>query len=138
MIKETRQGWFVVAALFVALFFVWGAANAGPVFFVPLLKEFGWSRERLSTLFGASVLATGVAAPIVGWMLDRVDARHVIAGGAALTVAALVALSRAHSYPAFLAIFIAMLIACAAAIYACRSLEDELTGRDAVVPRPAA
>jgi MFS family permease len=115
MIKETRQGWMVVAALFVALFFVWGSANAGPVFFVPLLKEFGWSRERLSTLFGASVLASGVAGPVIGWMLDRVDARYVIAGGAALATGALAALSQAHSYPAFLAIFVAMGVGVAAA-----------------------
>jgi MFS family permease len=115
MIKETRQGWLVVAALFVSLFFVWGSANAGPVFFVPLLKEFGWSRERLSTLFGASVLASGVAGPIIGWMLDRVDARHVIAGGATVTVCALLAVSRAHSYPAFLAIFVMMGVGVAAA-----------------------
>jgi MFS family permease len=108
MIRETRQGWLVVAALFVSLFFVWGSANAGPVFFVPLLKEFGWSRERLSTLFGASVLASGVAGPIIGWMLDRIDARHVIAGGATVTFCGLLAISRAHSYPAFLAIFVMM------------------------------
>jgi MFS family permease len=106
MFKETRQGWLVVGALFVSLFFVWGAANAGPVFFVPLLKEFGWSRERLSTLFGASALATGASGPLVGWLLDRVDARKVIAAGALLTIAGLLALSRVHSYPAFLAIYV--------------------------------
>ena len=98
MFKETRQGWLVVGALFVSLFFVWGAANAGPVFFVPLLKEFGWSRERLSTLFGASALATGASGPFIGWLLDRIEARIVMVTGSVICGAAFLLASRVHSF----------------------------------------
>lgn len=42
MTQQERQGWRIVASLFVTLFMVWGGGiNTGAVFFPPLLKHFG-------------------------------------------------------------------------------------------------
>jgi MFS transporter, OFA family, oxalate/formate antiporter len=99
MSRQERRGWIIVAALFFTLFLVWGGGvNTAAVFFTPLLKYFGWSRARLSTLSAAGSLIAALAAPAVGWLLDRIEARVIMVAGAALAGAALLAASRADSY----------------------------------------
>jgi MFS family permease len=99
MTRQERQGWIIVAALFVTLFLVWGGGvNTGAVFFPPLLHYFGWSRARLSTLGAAGALMAGVCGPLVGWLLDRIGARALMVSGAAVAGVAFIAASRADSY----------------------------------------
>ena len=82
--KEAPGAWLVVAVLFVSWFFVWGGgANTGAVFFPPLLQHFGWSRARLSSGIAASALSAGAFGLVVGWLLDRMDARKVMVAGVA-------------------------------------------------------
>ena len=99
MTQQERQGWKIVASLFLNLFLVWGGAiNTGAVFFPALLKHFGWSRAYLSTLGSAGAIAAGLVGPLVGWLLDRFEARRVMAAGVALTGLALLGASRVNSY----------------------------------------
>jgi sugar phosphate permease len=99
MSEQERRAWLIVAALFLTLFLVWGGGvNTAAVFFTPLLKYFGWSRARLSTRSAAGSLIAALAAPAVGLLLDRIEARIVMVGGAALAGAALLLASRADSY----------------------------------------
>jgi sugar phosphate permease len=103
MSGQERKAWIIVAALFFTLFLVWGGGvNTAAVFFTPLLKYFGWSRARLSTLSAAGSLIAALAAPAVGLLLDRIEARIVMVGGAALAGAALLLASRAESYAVLL------------------------------------
>jgi MFS family permease len=79
MNPRERQAWIIAASLFVTLFLVWGGGvNTGPVFLPPLLKYFGWTRARVSTLGSAGALMAGACGPLVGWLLDRIDARRVM------------------------------------------------------------
>jgi MFS family permease len=98
MTSRERQGWIIVAAIFIAMFLIWGAINSGAVFFVPMLKYFGWSRARLSVLGSVGALSAGLSAPLVGWILDRADARKVMAAGAALTALGYLAISRSNTF----------------------------------------
>ncbi len=98
MTARERQGWIIVAAIFTAMFLIWGAINSGAVFFVPMLKYFGWSRARLSVLGSVGALSAGLSAPLVGWILDRADARKVMAAGAALTALGYLAISRSNTF----------------------------------------
>lgn len=99
MTKRDRQGWLIAGTLFVSLFFLWGSGyDTFPVFFPSLLKYFGWSRERLAMVSAALALAIGVTGPVAGWLLDRIEARWVMAVGAALTVAGFVLASRSTSF----------------------------------------
>jgi MFS family permease len=106
--RETaRRSLMVVAALFFTLFFIWGSGyNTAGVFFTPLIRSFGWSRARLSTLQTALALAAGVSVPFIGWILDRVEARFVIAAGALTAGAGFVAASMAYSYGAMIAAYL--------------------------------
>lgn len=100
MSDRDRQGWIIVASLFVVLLLVFGSGyNTGGLFFPHLLKHFGWTRTKLSTLGGMALpLSAGLSAPLIGWLLDRVEARIVMVGGVAMTAAAFLLASRANSF----------------------------------------
>jgi MFS family permease len=104
MTSEQRRGWTIVASLFTELMLVFGAGffTAG-IFFNPLLKQFGWSRARLASVTGALQATLGLSSPLFGWILDRVEARWLMAGGVALVGFGFVGASRIHSFtPLFL------------------------------------
>ena len=107
--QEAPGAWLIVGVLFVSWFFVWGGgANTGAVFFTPVLKHFGWSRARLSFGYAAAALSAGATGPIVGWFLDRIDARKVMVGGVAILASGYIVLTRAHTFPQFFICNLAM------------------------------
>ena len=100
MTQRERHGWIIVASLFVTLVFVFGSGyNTGGLFFPQLLKYFGWKRAQLSTLQGAALpLSAGLSAPLIGWLLDRVEARVVMVAGAITTGVSFLIASRVDSF----------------------------------------
>src|SRR5260370_12071194 len=99
MNSRERQAWIIAASVLVTLFLVWGrGVNTGPVFLPPLLKHFGWTRARVSTLGSAGALIAGVCGPIVGWLVDRIDARRVMLAGVLTVAVGFIVASRADSY----------------------------------------
>ena len=110
MISESetpRRAWLVAGALFVTLFFIFGSGyNTASVFFTPIIRTFGWSRARLSSLQTALAIATGLSVPLIGWILDRIEARIVMACGAVVAAAGFVVASQAHSYGAMIAAYL--------------------------------
>src|SRR5260370_1697461 len=98
--KEEVRGWLLVASLFVTLAIVWGVGyDIIGVFFHPLHKDYGWSRTQLSLLATSLSISYGVSMPLIGWLLDRIDARVVIGFGAATVGVALASASRADPFP---------------------------------------
>jgi sugar phosphate permease len=96
---RVNRSWLIVASLFVALFVVFGAGiNTAGVFFAPMLEHFSWSSTKLSSLQTALALSAGLAAPAVGWLLDRYEARVIMSGGIALAGAGFVLASRANGF----------------------------------------
>ncbi len=76
------EGWVVVGAAAI-LYLVIGASityGLGPVF-NELVDEFGWSVAATSLAFSLRTEVGGVAAPMVGAVLDRVGAQRVIVVG---------------------------------------------------------
>lgn len=104
MTKRERQGWIIVGAIFVTMFFVWGAINCGAVFFVPVLSTFGWTRARLSVALSIGWITGGAAGPFIGWLADRINPKKMMVAGAVLTGLAWLALSRATTFTEFLAV----------------------------------
>jgi len=104
MKQRERQAWIIAASVFVTLFLVWGGGvNTGPVFLPPLLKYFGWTRARVSTLGAAGALMAGACGPLVGFLVDRIGARRVMLLGAIITGIGFLAASRSDSYYSLLA-----------------------------------
>ena len=97
MTSRRRQGWLMVAVLFVIMAIVVGCLDSMAVLFAPLLKHFGWSRARLSAVMSVITVAIGLSTPLAGWLLDRIGARVVIAAGVTISGAALLIASQANS-----------------------------------------
>jgi MFS family permease len=98
-LPDRRQQWLVLATLSMVMLLVIGTtAMTIPIFFTPLIKHYGWSHARVSTLPTVYVLMLSVGAPLTGWLLDRLDARIVMSAGAVIAAAGLIAASQAHSY----------------------------------------
>ena len=114
MTKRDQSGWLVVGVLFVTLFLIWGPVNALGVFFLPVIRSFGWSRAQFSALGGLAAIAAGISGPLIGWLIDRVGARVVMIAGTIGVVVYNLALSRASSLPEFAALFIVAGVAIAA------------------------
>jgi MFS transporter, OFA family, oxalate/formate antiporter len=108
MSERDRQAWMIVVSLFLIMVIVNGSGyGAQGVFFTPLLKQFGWSRAKLSLLQSAMGLTMGGAMPLAGWLLDRVEARLVMLTGVLIAGLAFAAASQAHSFVPMLAAYIA-------------------------------
>jgi MFS family permease len=99
MTQRERHGWLIVASLFVALLIVFGGGyNTVPVLLPALLRGFPtWSRWQVSLLPSVLALSAGVSVLPVGWLVDRIEARTVMIGGALAAGTALLIASQVHS-----------------------------------------
>jgi MFS family permease len=101
MTQHDRQGWTVVASVAAVNFIVMGPSiGTIGIFFTPLIKEFGWSREQVSAMATAFLLAMGLVNPCVGWLLDRIPARIPMGIGAAVSGITFLLASRMNSLAA--------------------------------------
>jgi MFS family permease len=106
MTQHDRQGWLVVGSVAATNFVVMGPSiGTIGIFFTPLIKHFGWSREQVSMMATAFLFAMGVVNPFVGWLLDRIPARIPMSIGAAVAGAAFLAASRVNSLGALIACY---------------------------------
>ena len=108
MKEQEQEGWIIVAVLFTTLFLIWGPINASSVFFLPVVKHFGWSRALFSLLAATAPLAAGFCSPAIGSLLDRYGERRIMIAGATMVALSFLALSRADSAAAFFVIFIVL------------------------------
>ena len=95
-------GWWVVFATAAIVFLTGGTFFYGfGALFNPIVHEFGWSRASVSFAFSLRSEVGGIAAPIVGFMVDRVGSRRLMMIGVALVALGFILLSRIESLPAF-------------------------------------
>jgi MFS family permease len=78
--KKVFYGWWIVLVAGIGL-----AVHAAPimtftfgVFLKSFSQEFSWSRTQISLAFTLSALGLTLAAPFLGWLVDRCGARRVI------------------------------------------------------------
>jgi MFS family permease len=95
--RETQQ-WIVVFSLLLSMILVAGPTfGTYGVFFTPLLREFNVDRTQLSSLASALFLALGLSTPVVGWLLDRIEAKLIVVAGTALCIGGFLLAGSAHS-----------------------------------------
>jgi OFA family oxalate/formate antiporter-like MFS transporter len=94
MTAQERQGWLIVATLFIVLLLVFGGGyNTVPVFVPALLRAFPlWTHKEVSILPSALAASAGLSVLPVGWLIDRIEARVImVVGGLAAGAAFLIA-----------------------------------------------
>lgn len=79
--------------------------------------EFGWSRSFVFGVFSVGLLASGLAAPFVGSLLDRAGARRPMALGSLMAAASLLAMAATEGPASFIAAAIASQLASALVLY---------------------
>lgn len=80
--KPFEYGWIIVGISFVTLGLVYGVWYAFSVFFVALLKEFGWSRSVGAVAFSICVIVSNIVNPFVGGLVYSIGPKKVIVLGA--------------------------------------------------------
>src|SRR6266849_3049336 len=107
MTNQERQGWFIVASLFITvLLLVGGGYDTTTVFIPALIKHFGWSRARVSMLPSMLAITFGLGSPLFGMLVDRVEARFVIVCGAIASGVAYLLVSQMNSFAPMLAAYL--------------------------------
>jgi sugar phosphate permease len=95
-------GWWIVFASAAIVFMSAGTFFYGFGLLVgPLTQEFGWSRAAVSAAFSLRTEVGGVAAPFVGFIVDRVGPRVLVLLGVWVVGAGFVLLSLTQSLWAF-------------------------------------
>jgi MFS transporter, OFA family, oxalate/formate antiporter len=98
MANQDRRAWRVAIALFVSLFFIWGAGyDCFPIFLPSFLKTFHLSKGQAGWLAAAQALTAGAFGLLIGWLLDRVQAEIVMAVGALLVAVGIGLMAAASS-----------------------------------------
>ena len=109
-------GWWIVIAAGAITFLTGGTFFYGfSAFFNPVIDEFGWSRASLSFAFSLRSEVGGLAAPAVGFLVDRTGPRRLMMGGVLIVVIGFVFLSRAESLLMFYAAVVVIAIGMSAA-----------------------
>lgn len=97
--------WIVLASILIAM--ITGAFFYGITFFVdPMAEEFGWSHATIMWAVSLRTIELGIAAPIVGFAVNRWGPRRLLVGGGLMGGIGFVLLSQVNSLPMFYAVFV--------------------------------
>ncbi len=95
-------GWWIVIACATIALIGGGNYNYGmTVYFRPLMEEFHWSATTISVAFGLRSMEAGMAAPLFGYLVDRVGPRKLLFLGMVTAGMAFILFSRVNSLPTF-------------------------------------
>ena len=101
-------GWVIVGISFAAMAVAYGVRNSFCVFYVAILKEFGWSRASTAGIFSINILVYGVSSPLAGSLVDRFGPRKVLSIGVILLALGTALCSQASALWHFYFLFGAM------------------------------
>jgi MFS family permease len=87
--KALNFAWIIVGFSFITLALVYAVWYSFSVFFVALLKEFGWSRSIGAGGFSLFIVLSCLVGPFMGGMVDRFGPKRVIVLGSLILGAGL-------------------------------------------------
>ena len=105
--KGVFYGWWVVLASAVVSFYGGGTFFYGfTAFFNPIRNTFGWTSAQTSLAFTLQRLEGGIAAPLVGFLFDKLGPRRLMLFGCAVAGLGFIVISRIDSLWALYGAFV--------------------------------
>ncbi|MBI3091871.1 MAG: MFS transporter [Candidatus Tectomicrobia bacterium] len=92
--RKLYYGWIIVGVSFVCFALAVGARFSFSIFYVALLKDFGWSRGSTAGAYSLGMVVYALSSPLVGGLFDRFGPRGLFPLGALLLGLGLVLSSR--------------------------------------------
>ncbi len=89
-------GWIIIVIAFACELLVYGVRNSFAVFYLAILKEFGWSRADTALIFSINIIVYGLTAPFAGALVDRFGPRRVMPVGVILLALGVAGCTRAN------------------------------------------
>ena len=108
--RKIFYGWWVVALSLVIMTAAYGIYYAWPVFYVPILNEFGWSRAETALIFSTTAIVYMLASPVSGILFDKLGPRKIFPVSAAVIAIGALGCSQASEIWQF-CIFMGVLVA---------------------------
>jgi MFS family permease len=96
---DSPQAWIVASAAFGCAFVAIGISYCFGVFLKPMEVEFHTGHAAMSAVFSIIMFFSFFLAPLTGRLADRYGPRPVVAAGAVLMAAGLVATAHVHYFP---------------------------------------
>ncbi len=93
----TRHSWLMLAGAFATFAVGSSMMHAYTVFLLAYIEEFRWTRGEASIAYSVSQLVSGIGAPLIGVLVDRIGTRHVLLLGSAMLVVGLVGSAGANA-----------------------------------------
>ena len=98
-------GWVIVGVGFVTLGITFGIWYSFSVFFLAIIKDFGWSRAAVSSIFSIFIISQALTGLLTGHLQDRFGPRVVIPVGTVILSICLAMTSRAQSLWEFYVVY---------------------------------
>src|SRR5215468_10168075 len=95
--KKLYYGWIVVATSFITMAIVSPAWFSFPLFYPPILAEFGWTRAATAGAYSLNLLIGAIVSPFVGHLIDRFGPRSVMPAGVIVFAIGLAGSSQIHA-----------------------------------------
>jgi len=104
--SKVFYGWYIVGACVLITLYTGGVVHFGfTAVFEPIADEFGWSYAQIALASSLRGLETGLLAPIMGFLVDRLGPRKLIFGGSIFIGIGFFLLSRLSSLATFYGAF---------------------------------
>ena len=86
-------GWIVVIVGILTMSLAYGVRYSFSVIFTSLLEQFHWSRDATAAIISFQILTYGIAAPIAGFLVDKIGPKKTMSIGAILLASGVAASS---------------------------------------------
>jgi MFS family permease len=96
--SETSYRWVIVGGSFMTLGLSYVVMYSFPIFFVALLREFGWTRSTMGGAFSVFWIVHGFTSPLAGAMVDHFGPSRVFILGSLVIAAGLALCSLIESW----------------------------------------
>ncbi len=107
MSRKIYHGWLVLAALFIIYSITNGVIlNTLPLFYPELIKEFGWTQDKVTQPAQLLFLVVAIMSPFAGVFIDKFRIKNLMYMGAALILLAFVIFSKIQSHIALLLVYL--------------------------------